>query len=113
MGHQGIMSWHLCRKLSDRERNCIFKKALPSEDASKTKTQGTYGSAPVSPNKEVATLIEQLDAWLGESEALENLTPQESQVTDWKKKFQSVTGTLAFDEPHKSSLRIACWGKRS
>jgi len=137
------MPWHLCRKLSDRERNCVFKDALPSEDASKTnaakklcvdcarergetislhptaaladptpkrkrrlnieppttprgsKTQGTYGSPPVTPNKEVATLIEQLNAWLGESEALENLTPQESQVTDWKKKFQSVTGTLA------------------
>ena len=146
VGHQGIMSWHLCRKLSHHERNCVFKDALRSEDASKTnaakklcvdcarergetislhptaaladpipkrkrrssslnieppttprgsKTQGTYGSPPVTPNKEVATLIEQLDAWLGESEALENLTPQESQVTDWKKKFQSVTGTLA------------------
>ena len=109
------MLWQLCRKLSDRERNCVFKDALQSEDASKTnaakklcvdcakergetislhptaaledptpkrkrrssslkieppttprgsKPQGTYGSPPVTPNKEVATLIEQLDAWL-------------------------------------------------
>ena len=36
IGHQGIMSWQLCHKLSDRERNCVFKNALRSEDASKS-----------------------------------------------------------------------------
>ena len=42
VGHQGIMSWQLCRKLSDRERNCVFKDALQSEDASKTNAAWGY-----------------------------------------------------------------------
>ena len=36
VGHEGIMSSQLCSKLSGREKNCVFKDALQSEDASKT-----------------------------------------------------------------------------
>ena len=63
-----------------RKRRSSSLNIEPPTTPRGSKTQGTYGSPPVTPNKEVATLIEQLNAWLGESEALENLTPQESQM---------------------------------